>query len=83
MADKQQDNGPYHLYGRRTEHEAEVRIGRHDDLDKARAEADDMADSGVWHTASVRDRNDQTVYVADVTGKQDQTPDGYEPRPAA
>jgi hypothetical protein len=35
MAGQQQDNGPYSVYGRRTEHEAEVRVGSHDDLDKA------------------------------------------------
>lgn len=63
MADQKQDNGPYTLHGRRTEHEQEVLAGRSDSLDKARAEADDMVDSGVWHHVAVWDRESRTVYT--------------------
>lgn len=79
MADQQKDNGPYTVYGRRTEHEQEVRAVQIDDLDKARREADDMVDSGNWHQASVRDRHDWTVHVGVPSGKRDQRPDGYDP----
>jgi hypothetical protein len=33
-----------------------------------------MVDSGLWHQATVRDRNDQTVHVGNVTGERDQRP---------
>lgn len=79
MADKQQDSGPYTLYGRRTEHEAEVRVASGSDLDRAKAEADDMVNSGVWHQANVRDRNDRTVHVGTATGERDQRSNGYDP----
>lgn len=70
MADKAKDNGPYTLYGRRTPNEAEVRVGSHDRLEGAKEEADDMVDTGIWHQANVRDRNDQTVHVG---GKEDRS----------
>jgi hypothetical protein len=83
MADQKQDNGPYQLYGRRTEHEPEVRVGHHTDLDKARAECNDMVDSGVWAHASVRDRNDQTVHVGEVTRSNGRGPHDDDLPPAA
>jgi hypothetical protein len=83
MADQKQDNGPYQLYGRRTQHEPEVRVGSHDDLDKAKDECNDMVDSGVWHHASVRDRNDRTVHVGAMANERDPRPGGDGPPPAA
>lgn len=83
MAGQQQDNGPYSLYGRRTENEAEVRVGSHDNLDRAKAEADDMVDSGVWHTANVRDRNDQTVHASRKESRENRGNGPDEPLPAA
>jgi hypothetical protein len=83
LADQQKDSRPYQLYGRRTVHEPEVRVGSHDDLDRARTACNDMVDSGVWAHASVRDRNDQTVYVGEVAqGNGNGPPDDHLP-PAA
>lgn len=83
MAAQQQDNGPYTLHGRRTEHEAEVRVGSHDDLDKAKSEAEDMVDSGVWHQATVQDRDSKTVHQSRKDDKHDPTDTGGGYQPAA
>lgn len=79
MADQQQNSGPYSVYGRRTEHEAEVRVAIDNSLDRATAIADSMVDSRTWHQASVRDRNDQTVHVGRKDDAEGQRPNGYDP----
>jgi ribosome-binding protein aMBF1 (putative translation factor) len=83
MADQAKDSGPYHLYGRRTALEPEIRVGSHDNLDKARSECDDMVDSGVWAHASVRNRDDLTVHVGEVTGGRDKGTDDDDGGPDA
>jgi ribosomal protein L37E len=83
MADQQKDSGPYQLYGRRTVHEPEIRVGSHTDLDKARAECDDMVDSGVWAHASVRNRDDLTIHVGETTRERDEGTDPDDGGPEA
>lgn len=81
MAAEQKDQGPFVVYGRRTEHEAEVRVGSRDDLDASKREVNDMVDSGLWHHASVRDKNDQTVHVGrtEDAKQKDGGSDDYQP----
>lgn len=79
MVGDRQDNGPYSVYGRRTENEQEVRVGSSPSLESAKTEADAMVDTGDWHQASVRDRNDRTVHVGEPTGQRDRKPNGFDP----
>lgn len=75
MADQAKGNGPFHLYGRRTAHEPEIRVGSHTDIDKARAECDEMVDSGAWQHATVRNRDDLTVHVGEAAPARDKGSD--------